>query len=372
MDSVEKAIRNALAKGDAEDRAFRERVYRSAFAALDRAAQANPGMDQATIDGRSRSLKETVSRIESEFIPAVEIGTAPAPATPRVDDLPRDDGRIEPDIGAPPPRPERRDPDLGDTRPLRDDRLPPDSYAIDDPREVFTDDRRPRRARRWFSLAFIIVTLFAALGVGAWWVYQSGILTGPSEIEQPVPNPPKVLDEEDFVPPEEEADGPLIPGAEDNRDWLTIFSPADPTRVSTPADALADIMEEDGQSFLRIRSGASGSAIIFDVGQGVLEQIAGKTAIFNLTIRSEEGEETQIAVECNFGELGDCGRKRYAVNQTQADYLFEIALPDVRPGAGGTLAINTDISNGRKAIDVSKSGRRHELTASPSGSGERE
>ena len=357
MDSVEKAIRNALAKGDAEDRAFRERVYRSAFAALDRAAQANPGMDQATIDGRSRSLKETVSRIESEFIPAVEIGTAaPAPATPHVDGprdaVPRDDGRIEPDIGAPPPRPERREPDLGDTRPLRDDRLPPDSYAIDDPREVFTDDRRPRRARRWFSLAFIIVTLFAALGVGAWWVYQSGILTGPSEIEQPVPNPPKVLDEEDFVPPEEEADGPLIPGAEDNRDWLTIFSPADPTRVSTPADALADIMEEDGQSFLRIRSGASGSAIIFDVGQGVLEQIAGKTAIFNLTVRSEEGQETQIAVECNFGELGDCGRKRYAVNQTQADYLFEIALPDVRPGAGGTLAINTDISNGRKAIDV--------------------
>ncbi len=34
MDPIEKAIRNAFEKGNADDRAFRERVYRSAFAAL--------------------------------------------------------------------------------------------------------------------------------------------------------------------------------------------------------------------------------------------------------------------------------------------------------------------------------------------------
>ncbi|TIT51293.1 MAG: hypothetical protein E5W72_11680, partial [Mesorhizobium sp.] len=37
LDAIEKAIRNAFEKGNAEDRTFRERVYRSAFAALDRA-----------------------------------------------------------------------------------------------------------------------------------------------------------------------------------------------------------------------------------------------------------------------------------------------------------------------------------------------
>ncbi|RWE28889.1 MAG: hypothetical protein EOS77_24650, partial [Mesorhizobium sp.] len=44
LDAIEKAIRNAFEKGNAEDRAFRERVYRSAFAALDRVLQANPNL----------------------------------------------------------------------------------------------------------------------------------------------------------------------------------------------------------------------------------------------------------------------------------------------------------------------------------------
>jgi hypothetical protein len=42
LDPVEKAIRNALEKGNAEDRAFREKVYRSAFAALERATASHP------------------------------------------------------------------------------------------------------------------------------------------------------------------------------------------------------------------------------------------------------------------------------------------------------------------------------------------
>ena len=39
LDPIEKAIRNAFEKGNAEDRVFRERVYRSAFAALDQVFQ---------------------------------------------------------------------------------------------------------------------------------------------------------------------------------------------------------------------------------------------------------------------------------------------------------------------------------------------
>lgn len=340
MDSVEKAIRIALAKGDAEDRAFRERVYRSAFAALERATQSGAGLDRAAIDGRIRSLQQKISRIESEFIPAVEVPVDREPPFP------------QPGIRPVAPPAPATEPDFAPRAEIRDDRLPPDRYEIDDPREVYVDDRRPRAARRWFSGALVAVVLVVAAAMGGWWLVGSGLLSGPDEIELPVPNPPKVLEDEEFVPPEEEAGGPLIPGTADERNWLTVFSPSDPTRVSTPADALADVMQEDGTAFLRIRSGTSGSSIMFDVGRGVLEQIAGRTAIFNITARSEEGQETQIAVECNLGELGDCGRKRYVVGQTRADYLFEIALPQARPGSGGTIAINSDFSNGRKAVDI--------------------
>ncbi len=71
MDAIEKAIRNALEKGNAEDRAFRERVYRSAFAALDRALQANPGVTVEVAIKRRKAIQATITEIESEFLPAV-------------------------------------------------------------------------------------------------------------------------------------------------------------------------------------------------------------------------------------------------------------------------------------------------------------
>ena len=71
MDAIEKAIRNALEKGNAEDRAFREKVYRSAFAALDRALQANPGVTVEVAIKRRKAIQATITEIESEFLPAV-------------------------------------------------------------------------------------------------------------------------------------------------------------------------------------------------------------------------------------------------------------------------------------------------------------
>ena len=70
MDVIETAIRNAFEKGDASDRAFRERVYRSAFAALERALKANPNVTVETAINRRKNLQAKIVEIESEFVPA--------------------------------------------------------------------------------------------------------------------------------------------------------------------------------------------------------------------------------------------------------------------------------------------------------------
>jgi hypothetical protein len=112
-------------------------------------------------------------------------------------------------------------------------------------------------------------------------------------------------------------------------------------------------MQDDSGNFIRIRSSASGSAIIFDVGQGILERIAGKKAAFDIVARaSEEGKDTQISVTCSFGELGDCGRKRYAVGHERNEYLFDVQFPDKHPGAAGTIAINSDFDKQGKSVDI--------------------
>ena len=388
MNPIEKAIRNALDKGDAGDRAFREKVYRSVHAALERTLQANPDVTPDILRQRRQALKTAISAIETEFIPAVatpvrEASKDPAgaaAAAPTVDvgpreakagDAPsvelggqREDAPAIPSVemetpqravsaDPPPPAapqqrvrsPERREPaftndgvELADT-----DR--------DDGGNLRADTRvKPRRRRgRLFAGLFLAATVVATVGIGVWWVAEQGLLLSPEERDTSVPNPPKTLEEEEFQP----ADPPRL-GSEpsEERNWITIFSPDNPGAVVTPAGASAEVVDADGEPALRIRGEGAETPILFDVGQGVLQQIAGRRALFDIVARAEEGQETQVSVTCNFGELGDCGRNRYSVVPTRSDYLFDLAMPDAAPGAAGTIAIVPDVDAGARAIEV--------------------
>jgi hypothetical protein len=371
LDAIETAIRNALEKGNAEDRAFRERVYRSAFAALDRALQANPGVTVEVAIKRRKAVQAKITEIESEFLPAVAdagapgdapvvevrtgappAGTGQRTASPEV----FADGAVGPDSDEPHSRVLPVVPDIMPSATL------PGAPSIDMSASGYAgaatdvapdrDERRVKGRRLPLTAIFLTVTLLAAIGIGLFFAAQTGVFKTQAQLDTAPPQAPPTVDDDDFTPADGDA-GPAKPGAADqSRDWISVFSPADPTHVSAPSDAKAEVMKDDTGSFLRIRSGTSGSAISFDVGQGVLEKLAGKHAVFDIVARSEEGKETQLSVDCNFGELGDCGRKRYAVGQQRNEYLFDVRFPDKRPGAAGTIAINSDFDNQGKAADI--------------------
>ncbi|MER9251692.1 hypothetical protein NKI59_07735 [Mesorhizobium sp. M0598] len=376
MDAIEKAIRNAFEKGNADDRAFRERVYRSAFAALDRALQANPNVTVEVAIKRRKAVQAKITEIESEFLPAVadvaaptdsleaapevespaEAEAEPAPSPDVVVDGPAEPPESEaprsrvlpvvPDIMPDAPVPEAPVIDMGASVPTEADVETDDAEVTPD-----RDDRRARRRRLPLTAIFFGVTLLAAAGIGLYFANQTGVFKSATELDTAPPEAPPTVDGEDFTP--DDTASPPKQGEEDQaRDWINVFSPGDPTQVNAPSDAKADVIQDESGSFLRIRSGASGSAISFDVGQGVLEKLAGKHATFDIIARSEEGQETQISVDCNFGELGDCGRKRYAVGRERNEYLFDVRFPDKRPGAAGTIAINSDFDKQGKAVDI--------------------
>lgn len=389
MDAIEKAIRNAFEKGNAEDRAFRERVYRSAFAALDRALQANPGVTVEVAIKRRKAVQAKITEIESEFLPAVPgigqptDGDAAAPAVKQPADSEADaeaeaEAEAETDAGAdaePAPPPDvvvdapaklpASDAPRSRVLPVVPDIMPdavfpgvpeidmssPPSTGDGDA-EVMPDrdDRRVRGPRLPLTAIFLGVTLLAAVGIGLYFAAQTGVFKSAAELDTAPPQTAPTVEDDDFTPPGDTA-SPLGSG-DVERDWVNVFSPSDPTLVSAPSDAKAEVMQDDSGSFLRIRSGASGSAISFDVGQGVLEKLAGKHATFDIIARSEEGKETQISVDCNFGELGDCGRKRYAVGHERNEYLFDVRFPDKPPGAAGTIAINSDFDKQGKSVDI--------------------
>ena len=284
--------------------------------------------------------------------PSVELGgqREDAPAIPSVEmETPQRAVSADPPPPAAPQQrvrsPERREPaftndgvELADT-----DR--------DDGGNLRADTRvKPRRRRgRLFAGLFLAATVVATVGIGVWWVAEQGLLLSPEERDTSVPNPPKTLEEEEFQP----ADPPRL-GSEpsEERNWITIFSPDNPGAVVTPAGASAEVVDADGEPALRIRGEGAETPILFDVGQGVLQQIAGRRALFDIVARAEEGQETQVSVTCNFGELGDCGRNRYSVVPTRSDYLFDLAMPDAAPGAAGTIAIVPDVDAGARAIEV--------------------
>jgi hypothetical protein len=367
LDPVEKAIRNALEKGNAEDRAFREKVYRSAFAALERATQANPQLTVEMAIKRRQNLQAQVTSIESEYLPA-------APALPvqpdDVPEIPADagaeiaapivEGPLDASEGAQGEAPSVAidagfDPagapevDLGavDAVPPLAGDIPPAAATVSPDR----DERRANRRRRPFAAVFAATTLLCAAALGGWWAHQTGILRLPSA---PDTRPPlQTVEGEDFDP---EQEMPLQPGeprsTQQLRGWIKVFAPGDSSGVNAPSGATAEVSEDESGEFIRIRSGENGAAVVFDVGQGILERIAGKKAVFDISARAEDGTQTQISVNCDFGEMGDCGRQRYAVGYERGEYLFDVELPANRPGAGGSIAINSDFSNEGKAVDI--------------------
>ncbi len=358
MDPIEKAIRNALEKGNAEDRAFREKVYRSAFAALERATQAQPNLTVEVAINRRKNLQAKITSIESEYLPALPAEPEDAPAVSVSPEQAPDSApavetpaviRNSQSAAAPSVQLDTegtRQPPAAAASPTFDIGAGPQPLAGS---EVAPDrnDARAQERRRPFAAMFVAVTLFAAAAIGGWWAYEMGLFKLPAAPR----TPPQIIESEDFDP-EREAATPGQPGNDALRNWVTVFSPDDPSAVNAPTGATAEVSEDESGSFLRIRSGPTGAAVVFDVGEGILEQIAGKKAVFDIVARAEQDKPTQISISCDFGELGDCGRKRYAIGFERAEYLFDVELPAKNPGAGGSIAINSDFANEGKSVDI--------------------
>ena len=143
--------------------------------------------------------------------------------------------------------------------------------SIQPERLAAQEARRPRR--RAYARFFVWATILAFLGMGAWWVATSEILMSALERDTSVPNPPAKLGEDEFEPKNGEAGAPA---ADAVVDWVDIFTPDNPAAASAPSGASAEVAGAGDGKALRISSGKEGAAVLFDVGEGVLEQMAGE------------------------------------------------------------------------------------------------
>lgn len=384
MSGLETAIRNALERSDRANAETRARVYQSARQALETGLGKQNIDDPEAINYQRRRLEALIHSIEQEERARLEVrpevsapqAAVPVAPTPRAAPEPattpspeRRGGRVEPGFASLEPPVSRA---AGQGDPSFDDEIEMsstvahDAHANDEgPMPDMRSERplkAPRRRRGLVARLLMLSVFVATLGIGAWWVYSSGLLLSDAERDTSVPNPPPRVESEDFsgTPDPALSQGAAGPQALDARggfpdDWIEVFEPQQVSAIRPRANALVDIVAAGDGNAAQIvsRSRDAAGAVEVTVPADVLREMAGRTSTIALTLQSTDDKPVQISVECDFPRMSDCPRHRFTVNPQKLDALFRVSFEnDMAPSTPGRLLINADIEGGGRGVNL--------------------
>jgi len=400
LNGLETAIRNALERSDRTNAETRARIYQSARQALESGLRKQNINDAETVAHQRHRLEALIHAIEQEersrlddavsppeppMRPVAAEAPVPAPVSaPPVASPMTASPRAEPRFGEPAPQP--RSPAHADEglAASRDHRAEP---SIDEPErrpsieevdqaiEVRAEAPiRPRKPRRGvYSRLFALSVLFATLGMGAWWVYSTGLLLSEAERDTSVPNPPPRAQAEDFTGAEpaaqpannqsatnQPAETTAEPRALDTQSgfsdsWLQVFEPKQISAIRARGNALVDVVSASDGTAVQVTSRSpddDGSAEI-TVPTEALQEMAGRTSTIAVTLQSADDKPVQISVACDFGRLGNCARHRFTVNPEKSDVLFRVSFDrTMAPGTAGHLLLNADLGGTGRGVNL--------------------
>ncbi len=356
MESIERAIRNAFAKTDAGNPAARQRIYESAWGAHERALAVNASLSDAQKEQRRLRLKEAISAIEEEFSAGRQaedraepsLDTPHEPSQPHMDDpvlgdimaAGTSDARLDSgDIRAPVRDAPNRDASMRDSG--RKQRAKADSAYEDGVsrkgagRRGGQKGKKPHSPFYSYGIPALVLAVAAMIGYSLYNCFSD-------------------LDGSQAANPLRDASMPPLKNGEEpgGTRWITIFNPAEATRMTVHGRATADLMRDGTRSFARLRSPGPEDTVSFDVGEGILDQIAGKKATFDIVAKVEGGTPTQMSVSCDFGSLGNCDRRRYDVTEAPNDFLFDIDFSGKQASGAGSITITSDLGGTGRGVDL--------------------
>lgn len=217
--------------------------------------------------------------------------------------------------------------------------------AIADDTDVSADYDGPiLNERRPYAKLLLWAIILAGIGTAIWWAITFGPELLKAQFDGSVRNPPARIETGSFVP-------------EDQGGWVSVFAPdTNADKIDTGDGGRAELVRVDGRDVARIASTGDGddTTIRIEVPRGVMESLRGKAATFELQIAGGSGESHQFAVYCRFGDMGECGRKRFRARERLEPYLFDMLVNDASLGDGETahIAIDTDIGEGGQSLDL--------------------
>ena len=334
MDPIEKAIRNALEKGNPVDALFRQRVYASAEAALGRSLSAQQNVTDSQKAQRIANLRSISRTIESEFQPAVAPLSAPTPQPQR-----RDDWSV-----APPVR------NVAPVEPRTPVVAAPTSRQV----KKIVETKPKRRSgsggilRGLLNLIIFIALLTLALFL-AWKYWAAAYI--PKEFGG-------TAEKADLSSSQSAGASPakrLGKETEADESWISVFAPSDAATVDVSDGLTAELQGTGSDQRLRLipstKSGAKAGAT-FEVGRGILEKLRGKKVVFDIFAKADEGTAAEMSVSCDLAGMGTCQRTRFHLESQPGDNLLVMQLADNGPEASGTLTISPDIEGASHPVEI--------------------
>lgn len=209
-----------------------------------------------------------------------------------------------------------------------------------------------RRERHVFASTFSSLVLLSFLGIGVWWLYDSGAFD--PDWDTSVPNPPPNVSSEDFSG-NGSAPRPLNPESGFSRAWTTIYAPRTGDTLSAGSLASASIQPTENGPVLTITSadGGEDGEVTLPIDASSLQALAGGPSVISLTVRATGDQTTPFYVKCDFGSLGDCGRRRFNAESQATDALIEVDFTrQLAPTENGTISINSDVSGQGRSIEL--------------------
>lgn len=386
MSGLETAIKTALSNADRDNPEVRAKIYQSARQALEAGLRKQDITETEAVAYHRHRLETTIHMIEAEERERLhprqgppEVAVPPVVEVPRPADHVAEEDVANVSIGGETREHSVTDPRFDDESSLAGVHVGSGNHLGAEPvaespaaeRKPTQMDFRPERAavrrkpRKFFSRLLVACVLLAFIGMGAWWVYTSGVLKTAAERDTSVANPPASTQPEDFDGADNSGDtgaagGNAAPVAIDpqnsfSADWIEVFKPSNADKIKTGARAeIQNVAENEGTAVRLIsQSNDSDGNISISVPADALQQLAGKSSTIAITLQSTSDEPTQVTVECDFQSLGDCARHRFSVTRQKSDVLLQVRFDrSLAPNAAGSLIINSDVDGKARGINL--------------------
>ncbi len=200
------------------------------------------------------------------------------------------------------------------------------------------------RERKPYAKLLLWTIIVVGFGVASWWAYTFGPALIEQQLGGSVPNPGQTIESGQFLPGD--ADG-----------WITVFNPSDDSiNIDAGGRGTAEVFQNPNERFVRLASNAGNSEnnLKILVPRGVMLPLKGEAATVEILLKSSAKTNHQFAVYCEFGKMGNCGRKRFTAGDRVEAQIFDVILNNVELGQDedAYLSFNTDVGGNGRAVDI--------------------